>query len=415
MRSKELAIVAFWCPPPTEQQYSWLQEAGFDSIILDEKFGQKVGSKELRATVKLAGRYGLKAYPCIPWEPWEKSTVADLANDYSNEIGFGGYYSDEPRQRIDIFTKMPSIVKTLEKYPKAEYWVTLASSIGPYFECNTYEDTVEYYMENFGKNHRILSVDYYPLIQKDGVPIVSERWLECIEIVAQAAKTYRKDLYCFVSTMSMSSPGLNCRAVGEKDIRYQIYASLAYGAKGIEYFCYMTPGLPPFDGEFLAQDKALIWSKDYQVDDYSTYERTENWYAAKKINEELRFLEEEYMKFTWQGILTVEGKNHSTSANACIKKAKTSLTEYSRIEAVQSSEDTLIGCFEDSEGNNAFILMNFSDPSANIADVIKIKFKDVSQVVCIKNGERENMAVTDDGVYETTLQAGEGCFIIIKK
>ena len=141
-RKEAFTILAYWCPPPTDKQYSLMREAGFDTVILDDKYGQTEGSPNVKKAVLLADKYDITAYVGIRWDPWEVTTTADKANDYTGIKHFGGYYSDEPRKRIDIFHKMPSILDTMKKYPDAEYFVTLATSIDPYFECETMEETV---------------------------------------------------------------------------------------------------------------------------------------------------------------------------------------------------------------------------------------------------------------------------------
>jgi hypothetical protein len=422
--SLHIAIAAFWCPPPNGTQYALMAEAGFNAVVLDGKYGQLLGSKALFAAVELAGKYGIKAFPAINMG---ESADGDMRhNDYTGVAGFGGYYTDEPRQisDLDIINRNVDLLKA--RYPDREYWTTMVIML--LFGGADFEQTLDIYMKKSGYKQRILSFDFYPLKsdengswaaavaagQSSRTPSASGRWiapewLESLELMAKAAKEYKKDLYAFIADMSIFQN--SNRRPTERDLRYQAYVSLAYGAKGIEHFCYMSPALPPFSGEFREWDWALIKPDYTDADNVSAYSRTETWYAAKNLNAELLAFDHVYLSFDWLGTLLVPGADAQTTAGVCFGKTKYSLKSHLRIADVKSTEDTVIGCFADKDGYDGFTVVNFSDPYENRSDKIKITFRDAGQAVVYTKGVKSTVDLKD-GVYTAELEAGEGRFII---
>jgi hypothetical protein len=78
----------------------------------------------------------------------------------------------------------------------------------------------------------------------------------------------------------------------EAQLRWQIYASVAYGAKGVLYFCYYTPagGEFPKGGAIIARDGR----------------RTRHYEQAKRLNAELKNLGPTLMKLTSTRTLRIQ-------------------------------------------------------------------------------------------------------------
>jgi hypothetical protein len=125
----------------------------------------------------------------------------------------------------------------------------------------------------------------------------------------------------------------------ESQMRWQVFASLAYGAKGVLYFCYYTPG----GGEF-PKGGALITRDD---------RRTSKWYAARRINEQLKNLGPVLMQLTSVGVYRV-----TPDSDAAQILPGTPIRNLSRA-SVDPAQNYLIGVFKHADGRRAVMLMNY--------------------------------------------------------
>src|ERR1051325_6553113 len=89
----------------------------------------------------------------------------------------------------------------------------------------------------------------------------------------------------------------------EAQLRWQIFASVAYGAKGILYFCYWTPGKGAAGkGEF-PKGGAVITAEGL---------KTRHYDEATRINAELKAWSPTLMKLTSTGAYRVSTKPKTT-------------------------------------------------------------------------------------------------------
>jgi hypothetical protein len=404
-----LAIAAFNSPPPTEEHYGWLTEAGFDTLFLDRWFWQKPGEQSMENSVQLAGEHGVRAFIMLDRDAGT-DVEADFANnDYTGMPGFAGFYTDEPLNMADMDRTAGFMAQASAKYPDSEYITTLTAGDSTSFP--TWAEAIDAYFGHPAGAAKYLSWDNYALVGTEYQPAIGKDWLRGAELFADAAKKHDKELWSFIASMSISSQ--KTRRPSEADLRYQSYVMLAYGSTGIEYFCYASPGYPPFPGEFKAPDWALIVPDGYVGrEDPENWIRTDTWYSAKTVNEELLAFDHVYLSFDWQGVLVTPGTDAKTTAGTnCFPNTKLSLKYYPRVKKIEASEDTITGCFKDKDGYDGFMLVNFSDPTQKQTDNVKVTFNNASRAVVYANGVKSIVDLTN-GVYETALAPGAGQFII---
>ena len=403
---KKLEILAFWSPPITYTQYSQMVECGFSSVIIDAKYDAIPGSEQLLNAINLCTDVGIKGYPVVLRGSDLTST---FKTDYTGMDGFAGLYTDEPITRAEMDILESNIAVLKEKYPNAEYLTTLTGGNPRGSDFDSYEEYVDYYVKNAGKYADVFLHDCYPLIGHGYESEIEDVWLQSLETISSAGQSANKKYYTFIASMSIKNDSK--RRPLENDLRYQAYVDLAYGASGIAYFCYMSPALPPFDA-FGMNDYALIEGDYYNLDDYSTYNKTETWYSAQRVNEELLSFDHVYLSYDWIGVMFSPGTNPKTKAGKCFDKATKNLMSYERINSVTSTDDAIVGCFKDSNNYDGFMVVNFADPYNNKdKNIITIDFRDARKAIVYIKGEKNIVELTN-GIYEAEYEAGEGRFII---
>lgn len=405
--NKELMLLAFWSPPNTQEHYQWMVDCGFSAVVIDSKYGNRPGSNTLMETLAICDQVGIKAYLSSA-----RGTSLDLSKDYGQFSSFAGFYTDEPLSKTDFDIIEENTINLHEAYPDKNYsYLTTLISSAPTEYNNDFaywEDYYGYYFEHGGTEQAAFLFDHYPLCGNSMKSYISEDWLRITERYAQIAKENGASIWPYIATMSFFSG--KRRQPAEDDILYQANVNLAYGATGISYFCYMTPGLPPYDGEFKLSDYSLINYED--PEDISTYYRTESWYATQNVNQKLKEADHVLLSFNWQGVMKCVGSEASTTAGKnSFSNAKNWIKKHDGIKSINSTEDTIIGVFKDDKGYDGFLLVNFSDPLYDCDDTVTLELRGATRVVTYIEGQQKIVDLTD-GSYSVTLAPGEAQFII---
>lgn len=404
---KQMELVAFWSPPSTLEHYQWMADCGFTSVVIDAKYDNILDSQTLMDTLTLCDQVGLTAYPAVG-----RGQALPASDAYAEHPSFGGFYTDEPLSLSD-FSKIQSNIEAMNKrFPDGDYtYLTTLINDAPTAYNNdfsSFEEYIESYMAHGGAEQKAFLYDYYPLCGNAVKSTIGDNWLPSLEAMTEVAHKYDVQLWSYIATMSFSSG--NRRRPAEDDLRYQSYVSLAYGAKGLAMFCYMSPGGPPYDGEFKINDWALVNYED--IDDISTYYRTETWYSMQNVNNELKAFDHVLLSFDWQGVMKCVGSDASTSAGENnFRNAKNWTKHHDGIKSLKATEDAILGLFQDENGYDGFLLVNFADPGYDRTNDVTLELRGATRALVYAQGQNQIVDLTD-GVYSVTLQPGEGQFII---
>ena len=180
-----------------------------------------------------------------------------------------------------------------------------------------------------------------------------------------------------------------------------MYSALAYGFEGFGWFTFWPP--VPNDG---------VTSFGEAAYDRQTNQPTDTYYYIKEGLNEIRLLEDVYFNFTWKGTRNVIGeKNDNGGENYDFALAAFAETETPRIESVTAEQDTVIGVFGDSSGNDAFMVVNYTEPSRKLDDKVVLKFKDCTKAAVWENGVQKVYKV-ENGYLTLHLKGGDGFFVV---
>ena len=398
---KELPMIAFWSPPNTEEWYQSMVDCGFTDVIIDAKFGVTHGSEKMLDTLAICDKVGIGAYLAV-----NRGYEFSADPRYSQYESFKGINTDEPDSKYDLDVVEKNMTTIQSGYTDADYLVTfmpwLTTSLKKDFV--SYDEYIHYYMEHGGSTAGAYLFDVYPL-KNNGV--IENRWLPLLETMAALSKEYDVDCYSYLATMSY---GNSKRRPELDDMLYTSYVNLAYGMKGLGYFCYMSPGLPPYDGEFAQNEWAMVYYED--PDDISTYYKTPTWEVVQTANQELKALDHVILSFDWQGVMKSAGSDAQTTAGVYnFTTAKNWVRKHDGIKKFSSTEDAIMGVFKDENGYDGFMLVNFADTYFDRENTVTVEFRGATRAMVYIGGEPQMVDLTD-GTYTVTLAPGEGQFII---
>ncbi|MBB3071125.1 hypothetical protein FHS14_004132 [Paenibacillus baekrokdamisoli] len=134
----------------------------------------------------------------------------------------------------------------------ADYWFTINQNIVAF----SYED---YVYQWASKNPDVLMYDHYPFLENGGL---STSYYSDMEIIRRQSLKNKVDFWTYIQSVGITG---SLRSPSEGDMRYQVFTSLAYGAKGINYFLYLTPDYPgtPFHDGIINYDLTKTALYDY--------------------------------------------------------------------------------------------------------------------------------------------------------
>ena len=311
--------VGLWVDPPADQQtdarFAEIADANFTFLI--GNFGATT-PEAVSNQVRLCGKHGLRTIVSMAGLPPDR-----LPND---PACWGYFIADEPGPGA-----FPDLRKTVDALRQARpgklAYINLLPNYAPAWALGTsnYSEHVARFLREVHPD--VLSMDHYPMFspEADG----RDGYCQNLEVMRQQSLAGAVPFWNFFNTMPYG-PHTDPT---EAQLRWQINASLAYGAKGVMYFCYWTPPGAEFPkgGAILRRDGT----------------RTRHYEEARRLNARLKQLGPTLMQLTSTGVYRVRPKDDPA---AVLKGSPVrSLTP----------GDYLVGAFRHADGRRAVLVQNY--------------------------------------------------------
>ena len=175
------------------------------------------------------------------------------------------------------------------------------------------------------------------------------------------------------------------------EVTWQVYMSLAMGAKRIDYFGYDQN----LGGSYLTLNGQPL----------------PLYYLVQAANAELDKVDHVFASFkTWVGVKTFAALGAAKSA-ALTRAAALELETLTGVSSVTASKELVVGEMLDENGNRGYMLVGFDDPLKGNSTAVEMIFDGADGFIVYRGGERA-LVEAKNGVFSTTLSAGEGVFII---
>ncbi|HOX56765.1 MAG TPA: hypothetical protein P5205_10385 [Candidatus Paceibacterota bacterium] len=311
--------VGFWVDPPANEQtdarFAEIAEANFTFII--GNFGATTPAA-VSNQIRLCEKQGLKTIVSMAGLPPDRLPDGPACWGYS--------LSDEPGPGA-----FPDLRKTVDALrlarPGKLAYINLFPNYAPAWALGTsnYAEHVARFLREVRPD--VLSMDHYPRFspEADG----RDGYCQNLEDMRQQSLAGNIPFWNFFNTMPYG-PHTDPT---EAQLRWQINASLAYGAKGVMYFCYWTP-----PGDEFPKGGAII-RRDGK--------RTRHYEEARRLNSRLKQLGPTLMQLTSTGVYRVRPKSDHAAA-----------LQGSPIRSLTPG-DYLLGAFAHADGRRAALLQNY--------------------------------------------------------
>ena len=396
---RQITIGAWVGPPPgfiTSERFQEVAESGINLIYalyedLDQNALDALKYAEENDIGYLARSRAIRSIPDD-----ELELMDGLLDDFTDSPALKGVLVyDEPGagqfDRLRVLNE-----KFKELYPDLMFYVNLFPTYSSLDQRDgrTYKAYIDEYIEKVKTDY--ISYDHYPLMQASQGSYVKEDYLYNLEVVSNAAKKADIPFWVFIQSMGFWVAGAQNRVPDESDIRWQVYNSLAFGAKAIQHFTYWTP----------LQDDVTVFSEAMITKDG---ERTPIYDAVKNVNHEILNFDHIYLNFDHVGVMTFPENNAPPELYI-----ENRLEQFAPVKSVDSEHPIVIGCFEDKDGNQAIIVVNYTDPAADLTNDVTIKLDKVKEMIA-HDSSGSTHSKLKGGKLELTLQPGEGKFIQLLK
>lgn len=373
-------VIGLWVAPPLDDKakirYKELADANFTLVIGHHKAKKEDNEKLL----KICKKYDLKAIVGID---------RLKQNEYPTSKACWGYLIiDEPV--LSQFDELGNTVKRIRNlYPKKLSYINLFPNYAPLSTLGTvnYDKYVSKYMEIVKPD--ILCMDHYPTFRpnEDG----REGYCSNLDSMRNFSLKHNVPFWNFFNIM----PYGHHTDPTEAQVRWQIFTSLAYGAKGVLYFCYYTP-----KGDEFPKGGAII-----AVDG----SKTRHYDEAKRINSELKNMGNTLMQLTSTAVFRIPPKSNPEE-----------ILKDSPIKSISKNDidpemDYLIGTFKHNDGREAVLINNYHF-AYTAWPTVEFR-KDISKITEIDKKSGKEIPLKDDSPaipgVQISLGAGDGRLFLI--
>ena len=308
---------------------------------------------------------------------------------------------DDEASKDEISTKVKEAAELhMQYYPELLYLITQYPNWATeYFGGLTWEQFLDYFYEQalskITTGTKMISYDFYPLLEKDNVRSLRSEWLPGLNVLAKAAKKYDADTHVFIQAAEETFDGGGKYPVlTEAELRYQFNVYLAFGIRNFTFFQYRAGFSNQFGAALVRNDKSCM--------PYPLY------YGAQQVVSELQSLAPVYLDFDWIGTMGVAAGEKSDALNL----------DFDGIEEIPFlldyvvEQDTLFGQFKDKDGNDGLMITNFVQPYEELSNTVQLQFKDARKLMVFTNGIKEVWVLDGTKTFTLDLEPGQGAFVI---
>lgn len=224
-----IPVLAWVGPPPAQanaERFRELADCGFT-----HSFSSFANLADMTRGLDAANQVGIKLLvSCPELQSDPQGTVKPL----KDHPAVGGYFlRDEPA--VADFASLSRWAKEIEAVDDRHVaYINLFPDYATPQQLGS--ETYQQYVDRFVKDVpvQVISFDYYPIIDHS----VRASWYMNLETISATARSAGKPFWAF----ALSLRHYNYPVATVAHLREQVFSDLAYGAQGIQYFTYWSPG-----------------------------------------------------------------------------------------------------------------------------------------------------------------------------
>ncbi len=243
-----------------------------------------------------------------------------------------------------------------------------------------------------------ISYDHYPLYG-DGVKTsIEESFLYNMDVIQTKIREEGKNRKLWTFLQSIQFGGKNRALESKADAAFQAYSFLAYGGDCIQWFCYAAP--PENDGATHFGNNSLVTRE---------YEKTPTYDYVSAVNADVQAMMKYYKCFDWKGVML--SSVYDDTGNFGMLEGSENVISSAKAKGFESTEDAFAGVFEDANGREGYLVVNFTDPALKRKNTVTMTFEGATRAIVVRGGE-ETVEKLDGGKLVLEMSEGDGFFVI---
>ncbi len=262
----------------------------------------------------------------------------------------------------------------------------------------TYDAYLSQYFAKIGTDY--VSYDHYPLYSNGIETSLEASFLYNMDVVRSKIDEEGKNRRFWTFLQSIQYGARNRELLSKADATFQAYSFMAYGGTGIQWFCYACP--PQNDGATYFANNAPI-NRDY--------EKTAAYDYIQGANRDIQALMPYYKNFSWKAVMLSSVYDDSDNFSY-LDSSQNVVTSTKSLKGISSTEDAFAGVFEDKDGNEGFMVVNFTDPERKLGNKVTLSVKDGYSHILVVNAGEEKVYKVKKGSVSFDMAPGDGYFVI---
>lgn len=375
LKPDEFAILPWSSTPGDEAALKGIRECGFNLAgFVSPNDLDKVSQAGLKCIVLYGNNRVNDAEAQLDDKEIAKRVDALVARTANHPAVFGYYLRDEPGAGA-----YPGLGRWAAAYKKAAPEALAYINLLPNYASPEQMGvpTYEEYLESFIKTvkPKFISYDHYALMD-DGT--LRDGYFQNLEAVRKSAIKHALPFWNIV----LSNAHFRYAEPTYAGLRFQLYTTLAYGARGISYFTYFVSS-----------------TGNYRLSPIDQFgHKTPTWDMLQNVNLQLHKLGPTYIT-----LKSVNVFHHPNVPEGCSGMGT------SRYLASVSGDDLLVGEFEGPSGDPYVIVVN---KSLHVSTAFGVKFKEPGQ---LKRVNAYTGRTDSWGGEDCWLAPGQGMMLCLKK
>ena len=385
-----------------EANFAKLQEAGI-TVLAGTFYGNTGSEEDETRLLDLAAKYGVGLF-------FQKSWDGNTIPSYVAHKAFLGYYVDEP-----VYSDLSSLKTLKAKWDTSAFGANgkqLYVNLLPVYSGDMggdYDAYVKGAIET--SNLPIVSFDHYMMYYKAKKNIfnsitgyestISLRtdWLKNFDIASYYADKNDKPFWYTLLTTQHLSDGDETKYIDPTaaDLKYQMYIAMTYGATNLVHYTFAGTGDYIIDGAMFNQN---------------TGEWTQTYNDVKDASTAIGKWDHVFMSFDWLGASTVTGSSAQTGLITNDLTHSVAVNQFGVMSNVTSTQDVVIGHFEDENGYDGVMITNLTIPTNATAASLSVTFNSEYKAVKVYQNGEERIVFLNNGVLTLDVASAEGVFLI---
>ena len=385
-----------------EANFAKLQEAGI-TVLAGTFYGNTGSEVDETRLLDLAANYGVGLF-------FQKSWDGNTIPSYVAHKAFLGYYIDEPKQ-----SELSSLKTLKEKWDASAFGANgkqLYVNLLPVYSGDMggdYDAYVKGAVET--SNLPIVSFDHYMMYYKAKKNILNSitgyestislrtDWLKNFDVASYYANKNDKPFWYTLLTTQHLADGDETKYIDPtaEDLKYQMYVAMTYGATNLVHYTFAGTGDYIIDGAMFNQN---------------TGEWTQTYNDVKEASTAIGEWDHVFMSFDWLGASTVTGNSAQTGLITSDLTHSVSVDAYGVMSGVTSTQDVVVGHFEDENGYDGVMITNLTIPTNATATSVTVTFNSEYKAVKVYQGGEEKLVYLNNGVLSLDIASAEGVFLI---